>query len=507
MCGATCAVDMAEPNDTAATARLFSNGQIFNGTLCYFDVDYFEVGTLLANTPVSINLLFEHARGDLQMEVYRNGNLEQFAYSTTDNERAEFVTSAAGSYTFAIFNPAHDAVQDYRLSMQVGGDCADDIYESNNRREDAMPIQSGQTLDGIFCASDGTDWFDLGTVGVSTQLDVELLFSTAFGNFDMYLYGASGGPVLSATSTTDNETLSYFSQQGGHYYVEVRLQGNTRTANYRLAYVRQDDFCVDDSQDLAGRGDDLTTAIPLQQGRKWPDDGVNIADLRACPDDLDIFNLGNFTAGQRGQVNVIYDDEIGLLGVDIVAPDGQIVAVDDGNGDHLRLPFTAPTGGTYYARVFAFGGRADYRISNPVVNHGTCKIDVFENDNFPNQSNRIGIGELVSGHACRFAPGTGSESTDVDWFDMGTLTMGSQVSIGASFLHAAGDVDIKVYVARADGTGADPVPGAESAGVTDNERVDFLVPSTNRYFVTVTLYADGAGQNDGNNYRLLVTTE
>lgn len=114
-------------------------------------------------------------------------------------------------------------------SRLAGG--SDDAYDDNDTCATARAM-SVATYNGLVVKRHATgdeDWYKV-TVNSGQTLSVALSFTHAYGDVDLGLYGACGGPLLASSTTTGNgESLTYANTGGSAtFYVRVYLASDTR---------------------------------------------------------------------------------------------------------------------------------------------------------------------------------------------------------------------------------------------------------------------------------------
>ncbi|MFK7736654.1 MAG: Ig-like domain-containing protein [Pirellulaceae bacterium] len=110
-----------------------------------------------------------------------------------------------------------------------------DSLESNNSRGAATRLTGEtQTLSALnIHSTSDSDYFRLVSNGTG-ELSVSLQFTHGNGNLDLQLQNASGSVIASATSSSNNESLSADLEVGKTYYVRVFGAGGARNGSYNL---------------------------------------------------------------------------------------------------------------------------------------------------------------------------------------------------------------------------------------------------------------------------------
>ncbi|MGB5771439.1 MAG: peroxidase family protein, partial [Crocosphaera sp.] len=118
-------------------------------------------------------------------------------------------------------------------------------YENNNTIQQSFDFsQHEQTLlsdlDGQGISLD-EDFFEIEATIGSLDLSIDLMFSHANGNLDLFLFDSTGNRIASSTSLTDNEFINFTVAEAGTYYIQVT----------------SGDFDVDDEPVFSGNTYDL----------------------------------------------------------------------------------------------------------------------------------------------------------------------------------------------------------------------------------------------------------
>ena len=157
---ASCNADAFEPNNTAdfAFTIMTLNGTTFENnslTLCQPDEDFFRYQAS-AGQNILINLSFQHAQGDLDLEVFSpTGNLVATGWTTTDNERAVINNTLPGDYIIRVFGYDYGRVygdsNTYGLRLSTVS-CTDKCYVENLRTcTDSNSIGTCADINGDGC--------------------------------------------------------------------------------------------------------------------------------------------------------------------------------------------------------------------------------------------------------------------------------------------------------------------------------------------------------------------
>lgn len=101
----------------------------------------------------------------------------------------------------------------------------DDIFENNNIFDDAFKLSDDENtllsdLGGLGVLLDD-DFYEIEVTAGSLDLSIDLFFSHANGNIDLFLFDSDENQLSSSTSLTDNESLNFTVDKAGTYFIKV----------------------------------------------------------------------------------------------------------------------------------------------------------------------------------------------------------------------------------------------------------------------------------------------
>ncbi len=254
-------------------------------------------------------------------------------------------------------------------SFLAGG--SDDNQEQNDSCASAVTVSSS-TYNNLVVKSVDEDWYRV-NIPFGNTLDLDLTFIDAYGDIDVELYDGCGGSVVgSATSGTNNETLSYTNiGPAADFFVRVFLASDTR-AEYSMTV------------DVVGGGgagnDNCANATPITDGMYT---FSNVGATTDGPSEMRCDGAGSATI--TGDIWYLYeatcsaDVVIDLCGSSFdtrvavyaslacpTGPNGALACNDDfdcnGNGDVAddgyvsRVAFSVTAGFDYLIRVGGYNG-------------------------------------------------------------------------------------------------------------------------------------------------------
>ncbi|WP_080949718.1 pre-peptidase C-terminal domain-containing protein [Microcystis aeruginosa] len=252
--------DWAEANNTRATAtdlqtidgsRLFSGLSIHQGG----DEDWFKfttIGTGLAGQEVSI--AFDHQLGNLQLQLYREGQSTPVLTSDTqgDRESVSLAGLAAGTYVVRVYGATGSVTNpEYSLSINAPqtpeADWLDKRSQPNNTLTlayDLRNIDGSVALSGLSIhTTTDEDWFKV-QVKQRTAANqfVNLDFNHQEGDLRLELFNASGTKLRESNTDKNSEQVSLANLDPGAYYVKVSGAVNP---NYSLTVQGIPDLVAD----------------------------------------------------------------------------------------------------------------------------------------------------------------------------------------------------------------------------------------------------------------------
>jgi hypothetical protein len=257
----------------------------------------------------------------------------------------------------------------------------DDQYEPNGTPATAAPIQRNFTSTGLtLCTTGDEDWFQI-TLNAKTIYTFDVTFMHDEGDVDAYLYNVSNtdSPLISGTSTTDNENLVHAvstATAGTHYLRVLRYSAPTDSQNYSLTIsVQQQVVCVDSSDCTPGMVCSSNQCLQAAQGDTCHDpivisslpftaNGVDISlfgPAFALPNidctgfgtgGRDVFYKLDLTAGQAINVSVTSDFDAAVYLISDCTATVCLAGADRVvSNDTESVDFTASSAGPVYVVV------------------------------------------------------------------------------------------------------------------------------------------------------------
>jgi len=475
----TCAPDAYEPNDSIGAATSIPIGNTAGATVCELEPDYYSFN-LNTGDNVTVGINFPHAEGDLDLFLYDDLGVEVASSdSVSDDEVILYTALGAGTYTIGVFNvddtgPVPGNAYDIDLAVSLFT-CSGDVYEPNDDAAEAGATANG-FYGGLTVCEDVFDWYAF-TVSAGDIIRVDIDFSHAEGDLDLYIHDTVGSTVASAISTSDNESLLYTVATGGVHYAEVALlsdDGPQPGNRYDLDLTAYSATCP---TDFTEPNDTDSTADGIEP--------PGYQNMYVCSDD-DWYSV-NAPSGIELEVQLSFDHDEG--DIDVFLYDAGLGLLESGetSDDDEEVFADTTSAGTYYVQVVLFsdtgpavGNVYDLTISGPVTS--TCPSDFLEPNDSLATARPTGLTDLNTNWAC---------SGDDDYYSA-YLFAGETLDVLVEFYDDEGDIDIALL----DSTGA-PLQTSETSD--DEETVFYTATETGFVYLQVYLFAD-AGITPGSPY-------
>ena len=269
--------DMLEDNDTAATASPLTLPFAQTGlVVSCVDADWyaFTVGTA---QDLSVNALFTHSTGNIDLRLFDNAGTTQLAAatSTTDNETLAWtnLTGSPAMVKLQVSRANAGACNTYILTGQESPSaCAgpDDAQEQNDTCLTAV-VPSGNPLTGLFVHKTDKDYYIL-SVGANEVITADVLFTHANGDVDaLFIDPNDCTTVLDfGTSVTDNEQVTWTNPNPIATTIILEVQvwsGSTQNCNtYDMMWASVPDPCTVTPDDSFEENDSCGTAAAITTG-------------------------------------------------------------------------------------------------------------------------------------------------------------------------------------------------------------------------------------------------
>ena len=224
----------ATPTGMSMGGDTFTDSAIeMNGLAGSIDEDDFYGLEVPPGCTLEANVYFASVQGDIDLAVQNAaGTAMLTSASTSDDESISWTnTGATAALTYVRVYMWNDACSTYDIDLEIDctgvvphtggpvtGTCGSDPYELNQSIATATPTgmsMSGDTfsdsaieMNGLSGSIDEDDFYGL-EVPAGCTLDANIYFANVNGDIDLAVQNAGGTNLLTSTSTTDNESISW----------------------------------------------------------------------------------------------------------------------------------------------------------------------------------------------------------------------------------------------------------------------------------------------------------
>jgi len=245
--------DAFDPNDTCATPSALALGLTDQLSVSDTDSSDFWSYSVANNEILTIDASFAHANGDIDLYLYDDAgtcvSVAAASNSITDNEQVSFTNTSGAAIVVHLevggflFGPAQ--CNDYNLNVTSLIDpCvadSDDAMEPNDDCSQAIALAPGTDTDLVVFKNVSDDFFTI-DVPDGGDLTVDVLFLTAPGDIDCYLYdpstlgttcGDKADYLVRGFTGSDNEQMTWTNSTGvtQTYYIQVNLWDSAGNEN------------------------------------------------------------------------------------------------------------------------------------------------------------------------------------------------------------------------------------------------------------------------------------
>ena len=343
--GPPCGTDGLEPNDVPADAYLTFPNTYPDLMACAADDDWVTFD-LVDGEGVTVTLTFDHAEGDINVELLDAGlTVLASATSTTDDEAVDFVVGTSGTYYARVWLENDTGSMQgnlYDFDLLIGPGCPMDVFDPNDEGSPAR-IPGGEFEQLRLCPADTLDVYDLGTLPGGTGIDVEVSFTHAEGDIAISLRDQFG-VVASSQSVTDNESVSVTACCDGDYELQVEL--------------------LVDTGSIVGNGYDIQLELDVPEPCAYPDayeDSDSSAEAHAsldqivnglgvCPGDDDWFAVA-MEPGMHLDFTALFTHAEGNINVYLLDQNLSPIQSATSSSDDESISYTASTPGVRYLRI------------------------------------------------------------------------------------------------------------------------------------------------------------
>ena len=370
-------IDNTNPNNnpTSATdvSKIVANYILWTNKN---DSDFFSITTTQAPLRLTVNLFFDRNYGQINLYLFNktiktslDESLSLVGASTfLDQNQQTIVYTIFDNSTYYIkVNSTAQYSNNYQLNVTLSA--IDDQYEPNdNILQSALLYKPG--LYDLFLVKNNLDYFKVFLFN-QDKMNVTITFIASLGNLNLKIFGPDLFTTLgiSASTTSNTESVAITAEKNGYYYIEV--YGVSATfAKPGIDYVLNLNLVPMD--DYLEPNNDKNHAVPIQDG---------FFQLISRAGNEDWFNF-YMRQGDYMTISVTFDTSKG--DIDIFMYDKAVSKLYNSSQSFLNnesFSFTAPYEGEFLIRVALFDGLSvNYNMNITLTD---WKYDQYEpNDNF-----------------------------------------------------------------------------------------------------------------------------
>jgi membrane-bound inhibitor of C-type lysozyme len=431
-----CTDDELEPNQNTSQAAVLDEGEHRNLRMCNGNVEYYRF-VLAAGERINVTALFDDDEMDLNMDIRNSAfSLLRRASSTSDNETLSYLNTSTSAQTFYLYlwqsggDPGEPGV-DYVLDFDIVGAriCVEDAYEPNQNTSQAPVIDEG-LHEGMRLCNGNVDYYRV-VLGGGETMNATMLFDDDEMDLNFDVRNSSFSLLLRASSTSDNEVLSYTntSTSAQTFYLYV-WQSGSDPGNPGLDYtldlqIEGPGRCTDDFFEPNNN----TSQAPQVDGQVY-------SNLQLCAD-TDYFRLV-LAGGERVDLTLLFDDDESDVNVDLRNSAFSLLVRASSTSDNEVLGYTNTSSAAQVFYIYVWRSGADLgdtgvvydmdiRLSQPITQ---CIDDVLENNDSLLEASTLVDGQLPGVHLC---------AGDDDYFEV-DVTTDEMLTVDAYFFEPEGDL-------------------------------------------------------------------
>jgi len=503
--------DGFDDNDSCATAAVLGSGMSAGLFVSDTDVDYYLI-TVPANDILTVDVAYSTASADVDLHLFDDLACAHQVDILVPSDGTGQVTHTNASGAVVTYVLKAEVVvgqgcNNYSLNVLLSPDpCltgADDGFEDNDSCGSAAFLPGGTTV-GLFANELDADYY-LISVAANDLLTVDVSYSTANGDVDLYLYDAPGCvnevDVDFTVGGTGQVSHTNSSGAAATFVLVARLEPGEDCNNYDLNIVSVPDPCLTFGDDSFEDNDTCATATSLSAGLT---SGLRMFGQAIAVDD-DYWVVQNVPTGMILTVDAVFVDADGDIDMQLF-DDPACTSQIDGSGsfsdnESVSVNNSSGTAQDYYVRLYPVGATFECNeydlqvtgIPDPCV---AAVDDALE----PNDS--CGAATLLGG-------GSNTDlfvsKADEDYYVV-SLPDGDTLDVHIDFLHTNADTDLYLFDA------ADPdcgnVNGAwldRGFSVTDFEDVAYTNTSGSTMSITILVHVYVNTPGECNTYDMDIT--
>ncbi|MAD60669.1 MAG: hypothetical protein CMH49_04020 [Myxococcales bacterium] len=460
--------DRFEENDSRATASTLTPNTYDDLVITSDDDDYFAV-EICAGGTLEANISFIHALSDLELKIENEQGIALDSSTNFGNSESVSATNRSTTATdmyIKVYGFLGDSGS-YSLTVNVNNcndmpsdPLGDDSYEDNDVFQEASVLSLGNYSDLTLTSGDD-DWYAIEVCEGGT-LNVDVLFSHAQGDLNVWLYDSALLYLAGSSSSTDNESMTRTLFSAETLYVKVFSFGDEADYSMNLGVTG----CVTDLD-----GDRLEENNTRETGELLTPNLYGNLTITSGDEDWMLFDV---CEGGTVDITVSFDDDLGDLDATLYNPSGGTVRTGASSSDNETLSYSNATAGQYALRIYGWSGATnEYSLEFTISDCAPPPPPPLEPDRLEENDTRE-TGELLTPQVYNNLTIT---EDDEDWilFD---VCEGGDITVDLTFISADGDLDATLY-------GPNNGFVSDSDTSDDNEQIIVNDASAGRYALLI----------------------
>ena len=429
------------------------------------DYDWYEIYITSGETRLIVSLDFTHADGNINLHVFDSSGsfVVASSYSFTDDEFIDCVLSSSGTYYLCVY--FDDAGNEYNLWWD---DFNEDNYEENDDFNEAYDLSSYEatwlsTIDGMGVQGD-IDIFEIYITPGYERLIVNCTFTHAEGNIELEVFDSDFDCLFFSRSNTDNEYINATLDESGTYYI---LIDNALYIDMFSEY----DLWWDDiplfPEDNYEENDISSQAYNLSSYEGTWLSAINGQGIQADDDWYEVYIDFGYN---RLVVELLFTHTEGNIDIEVYNSSFDLITYSDSITDNEYINYILPSNGIYYLLIY---------YDNQGTLYDLRWDDLLTDDNYEPNDTYWSAYNISSyeGTWLSAIDGLGIQA-DNDWYEICIDPGNERLVINLTFTHAEGNIQLEVYDSNIDFI-------TYSHSITDNEYIDYIVPSSGTYYLLI----------------------